>query len=303
MEVVMWLRLALLFVVIGCSSPDPALPPDGDPPDAAGPPPPDAGPCAYLERRYGASDLVEERDVGYAVVTDAYGTHDLALDLMRPRDGGLRPAIVWMHGGFFRVGQRGDMSEYVLESASRGYVAATISYRLRASDNPQATYQEKLRAAQSDAQAAVRWLRANAAAYEIDPDRIVFGGFSAGGLSALALGYDYDTIGDADDNQANPGFSSRAQAIITLDSMNPNATMLPGDPPFAVFRATVTTGGEDEDVADAAQEMMIDLAESVGVAYRFTPVEGAAHADLDDPAFSPFIAAGAAGFLCDVLPR
>jgi len=101
------------------------------------------------------------------------GTH-LQLNLARPKAGdGPFPAVLCIHGGGFRAGKRESHDALCLKLADRGYVAATITYRLAP--------QHKFPAAVHDTKAAVRWLRANARAYKINPDKIGVTGNSAGG--------------------------------------------------------------------------------------------------------------------------
>lgn len=107
------------------------------------------------------------------------GTH-LQLNLARPKAGdGPFPAVLCIHGGGFRAGKRESYDALCLKLAERGYVAATITYRLAP--------QHKFPAAVHDAKAAVRWLRANAKAYKINPDKIGVTGGSAGGHLAQFL--------------------------------------------------------------------------------------------------------------------
>lgn len=105
----------------------------------------------------------------------------LQLDLARPKTGtGPFPAVLCIHGGGFRAGNRQSYDGLCLKLAGRGYVAATITYRLAPKyPFPAAIY---------DTKAAVRWLRANAKKYNIDPERIGVTGGSAGGHLAQFLG-------------------------------------------------------------------------------------------------------------------
>ena len=118
-----------------------------------------------------------ERDIEYANPQD---TH-LQLDMARPKEGqGPFPAIVCIHGGGFRAGTRDGYDKTCLMLAEHGYVAVTITYRLAPA--------HQFPAAVLDCKAAVRWLRANAAKYRIDPARIGAMGGSAGGHLAQFLG-------------------------------------------------------------------------------------------------------------------
>ncbi|HXI50161.1 MAG TPA: alpha/beta hydrolase, partial [Candidatus Saccharimonadales bacterium] len=105
----------------------------------------------------------------------------LQLNLARPKTGhGPFPAVVCIHGGGFRAGTREGYDQLCVTLAQNGYVAATITYRLSPA--------YRFPAAVHDSKAAVRWLRANAAKYQIDPKRIGATGGSAGGHLALFLG-------------------------------------------------------------------------------------------------------------------
>ncbi|HEY4311843.1 MAG TPA: alpha/beta hydrolase [Pirellulales bacterium] len=105
----------------------------------------------------------------------------LSLDMAHPKDGqGVRPAIVCIHGGGFRAGNREHHDALCVKLAERGYVAVTPTYRLAP--------KHQFPAAVHDVKAVVRWLRANAGKYGIDPTRIGATGDSAGGHLALFLG-------------------------------------------------------------------------------------------------------------------
>ena len=106
----------------------------------------------------------------------------LEMDIVRPRESAnaLRPAVLLIHGGGFRAGTRESYLPMAVRLAERGYVAATASYRLAP--------RNQFPAAVHDVKAAVRFLRANASKYGIDPERIGAMGGSAGGHLALFLG-------------------------------------------------------------------------------------------------------------------
>lgn len=113
-----------------------------------------------------------------------YGSGDgekLHLDLAYPTKGeGPFPAVVCIHGGGWRGGDRSMFRPLVKQLADRGYVAVTVQYRFAP------TY--KFPAQVEDVKCAVRWLRANAEKYKIDKDRFGAIGGSAGGHLALMLG-------------------------------------------------------------------------------------------------------------------
>src|SRR5260221_1574339 len=125
------------------------------------------------------ADIVFEEGIEYANPDDQH----LKLNLARPKDvkpDEKLPAVVCIHGGGFRAGDRKGWDAFCRKLADRGYVAVTVTYRLAPKYQfPAAVY---------DVKAAVQWLRANAAKYRIDPARIGVTGGSAGGHLAQFLG-------------------------------------------------------------------------------------------------------------------
>jgi hypothetical protein len=107
---------------------------------------------------------------------------DLALDFYQPvGDTELhRPLVMWIHGGGFTHGANmgPDLTAAMEEFVGRGYVLASIRYRLNG--NPLT--------ATADAQSCIRFFRKNAAKYRIDPNRIISCGSSAGGITSQMLG-------------------------------------------------------------------------------------------------------------------
>ena len=133
------------------------------------------------------------------------GQH-LQLDVARPAKGdGPFPAVLCIHGGGFRAGDRHGYDGLCLRLAQQGYVAATVEYRLAPK------YQ--FPAAVFDCKAAVRWLRANAAKYHIDPERIGVTGGSAGGHLAQFLGVTND-VKKFDGDDGNPDQSSQVVCVV-----------------------------------------------------------------------------------------
>ncbi|MDP6443970.1 MAG: alpha/beta hydrolase [Pirellulaceae bacterium] len=106
------------------------------------------------------------------------------LDLARPKERGdqPRPAVVFIHGGGWRNGDKrtGYFLQGSLDYASQGYVCITINYRL--------VDEAPFPACLEDCKCAVRWLRAHAEKYNIDPDRIGGYGNSAGAHLVSLLG-------------------------------------------------------------------------------------------------------------------
>jgi acetyl esterase/lipase len=140
---------------------------------------------AYPPRRIGfPGGVTGFPDLVYETVP---GFRPLHLDLYRPADGPdktLHPFVVYVHGGGWMGGhtrQSGAFTRWpdVLAAlAARGYVVASVEYRLSS--------EARFPAAQQDVKAAIRWLRSQASTYHIDKTRGLIWGASAGGqLAAL----------------------------------------------------------------------------------------------------------------------
>lgn len=129
-------------------------------------------------------------------ITMANGAEDSAIPA---------PVVVLIHGGAWIGGNRAMMAPFVKPFADQGFVVANISYRLA----PKHKYPAFL----NDAQTAVRFLRENAAKYNIDPKRIGACGASAGGHMALILGM-RETIDPKPTEYAK--HSSKVQCVFNL---------------------------------------------------------------------------------------
>jgi acetyl esterase/lipase len=152
----------------------------------------------------GTVQAVIQADLVYARV----GGTSLRLDLYTPSGGpsGL-PTLLYLHGGGWAVGDKSDAAvERLMPIVANGLAVASANYRLV----PSVRYPAPVH----DVKAAVRWLRANASGYGLDPDRIAIGGVSAGGhlasLTALTAG-DAQLEGDVGDHV---GVSSAVSAVV-----------------------------------------------------------------------------------------
>jgi acetyl esterase/lipase len=130
--------------------------------------------------------------LNYPYINEAATTvQNLVMDLYQPQGDTFsnRPAIIFAHPGGFVTGNRtvDDMVAFCDTFARKGYVTATIDYRqgLEVLDNPDLHYQRGAYRGIQDGRTAVRFLRANATQYGIDPDRIYFAGSSAGAFIAI----------------------------------------------------------------------------------------------------------------------
>jgi acetyl esterase/lipase len=248
--------------------------------------------------------VVAHRDLAYA----PGGHKRQKLDLYLPRDAGSLPLIVWIHGGAFRMGSKEDRIPF--EMLEQGYAIASLNYRLS---------QHALFPAQiEDCKAAVRWLRAHADTYGLDPLRFASWGESAGGHLAAMLG----TAGHERRFEVGEHLehSSRVQAVLdffgptdflqmdahrlpegmvhdTADSpesqlvggpiqelpaevarANPVTYVTPQAPPFLIVH-----GDRDPLVPYHQSSLLVAALEAAGVPVTFYTVVGAGHGGFDDP--------------------
>lgn len=132
---------------------------------------------------------------------------DLKLDLVMPRTGGPFPALVTIPGGGWEwIAQPESMLILDELLAERGFAAAEVLYRLAPRDRFPAQIE--------DCKAAVRWLRANAARYNLDPERIGALGFSSGAQLACLLGVTRPPDG-LEGEGGHPEQSSRVDAVVS----------------------------------------------------------------------------------------
>jgi acetyl esterase/lipase len=243
--------------------------------------------------------------------------HALHLDLYVPKGAtGPLPLVMWVHGGGWLAGDRSD--GFFLPVVKSGFAVASIDYRLsQVAIFPAQIY---------DCKAAVRWLRSNAAKYNINPNKIGAAGASAGGHLVALLG---TTNGDPqlEGDEGITGVSSDVQAVVDyfgptdftaikqdatpeqLRNLNDPVTRLFGGPVFdhmdlarlASPMAHVSSkacpffivqGDQDNIVPPSQSVHLNDALKKAGVSSELVIVKGAGHG-FDDPASY----AAAIGFL------
>jgi acetyl esterase/lipase len=173
--------------------------------------------------------------------------------------------VIEIHGGGWQSGHRDVNRSRNL--AEQGILIASIDYRL--------STQAPFPACLHDAKAAVRWLRANARQYGVDPDRIGVWGYSAGGHLAALIGTTGD-LPELEGQSGSPDVSSRVQAVLTeaggTDLFDPDWEGSDG-PSQAV---TQLLGGRARDRADLAR-----LADPVAHIREGVPPFFISHAERD----------------------
>lgn len=122
---------------------------------------------------------------------------DLTMDIYLPNDkkDALRPLLVLIHGGAFFNGDKADLGFpiWAHNFASRGYVVASVNYRLGFKKNLASVKRAGFYAVQ-DVDAAIRYIIHNKEIYGVDPNRVFLAGTSAGGITALNVAF----MGDED---------------------------------------------------------------------------------------------------------
>jgi acetyl esterase/lipase len=235
------------------------------------------GPAPLRYRDQVFTNVAKTADITYGSAPDAEGTQQsLELDMYQPQGDTVtsRPAIVWVHGGGFSFGDK-TSPEIVDEAttfAKKGYVTVSIEYRLRqpgcVGPAPPGWCAAAILDARHDAQAAVRFLRANRVTYGVDPTRIGIGGSSAGAITALNVGFNPDDPGTS----GNPGPSSAVRGAVSLSGGLLGGTAEKSDAPILLFHGT-----DDSLVPYALATRTIDLAREAGIAAFLITWEGEGH--------------------------
>lgn len=138
------------------------------------------------------------------VVYGTGGGQELKLTLILPKAEAteLRPGVMFYHGGGWKGGGPNQFYPQAFRLAQLGYVCASARYRML----PEWTFP----ACVEDAKCALRWFRANAAKWHLDPDRIAASGGSAGGHLAAMVAYSDGMEGDG----GNPSVSSKVKCLV-----------------------------------------------------------------------------------------
>ena len=244
------------------------------------------------------------RDIAYVT-----GGHERQkLDLYIPNEGENLPLIIWVHGGAWLGGSKERYAP--MEYLKSGYAGASINYRL----SQHAIFPAQI----EDVKAAVRWIRANAETYRLDPNRFAAWGSSAGGHLVAMLG----TAGDITEFEVgeNLEVSSQVQAVVDYfgptdflqmdthrlpdglvhDAPDSPESKLVGGPiqahKYRVARANPITyvskadppiliihGDQDKLVPYHQSVLLKEALEAVGAPVEFYRVEGGGHGWFKDP--------------------
>ena len=154
------------------------------------------------------ASVIEKKEIVYCTI----GSRSLKLDAFYPKKNKKRrTAIIILHGGGWRTGNRTQHYPLAQKLASLGYVCFTIEYRL----STEALYP----AAVYDVKTSIRWVHEHAGEYNVDTSRIVVLGFSAGGELAAFMGATNTMNKFEGNNNCQPNSSSFVHAVIDIDGI------------------------------------------------------------------------------------
>lgn len=264
----------------------------------AGAAPPECGPRGEAPDPPGVEVI---RDVEFGVG----GGRPLRMHILRPANSpqGPLPVVVWIHGGGWSSGDHQTGFQMLPHLVRRGYLGVSIEYRL----SGEASFPAQI----EDCKCAIRFLRAHASDYQVDPERIGVWGGSAGGHLAALLGTSAG-VADLEGQGGWPEQSSRVQAVCdwfgptdflkmndggsrlnheAADSpeslliggpirespdqvarANPITYVDPADPPFLIMH-----GDRDELVPPDQSRRLVRALERAGVPVELVIVEGKGH--------------------------
>ena len=234
-----------------------------------------AAPQRYVDRVFDAVTVT--RDVAYGAAPDEHGARqELNVDVYRPTGDTLRtrPAIVLAYGGGFVGGNKADMAGMATAYARRGFVAMAIEYRMDEGAGfigypPTPGAITRILAATHDMQAAVRWARAQAGTYGIDPQRVSVGGYSAGAVMSLLVA----TMPDDPGSSGTPGVSSKVCTAVSLAGAGEPALVDAGDAGAIFFH-----GDQDRTVPYSAAVATWDAMEEAELPVATVTYPGVGHA-------------------------
>jgi acetyl esterase/lipase len=235
------------------------------------------------------------RDVTYCTA----GGVQLKMDIFPPTltQSGPAPVIMYVHGGSWQHGDKWEIGLAADQLAARGYLVTSINYRLA----PDYKWPAQI----EDVKCAVRYLRANAAKYNLDPNRIGAWGSSAGGHLVAMLGL----AGPGAGFEGNGGYQDQPSAVqAVVDMFGPSDLIafdldmfaqgvsrnvfgvLPGQPKDVLVRASPVTyvsedappfliiqGDKDRLVPPGQSQELYDKLKSAGATAQLVMVQNAGH--------------------------
>jgi PKD repeat protein len=249
------------------------------------------------------SDFINPRFANVNVTANiqyASGSSYYFLDLYQPvgDTNTSRPVIVWIHGGSLQTGTdktQGYIVTYCTDFAKRGYVCMAIDYRVRASSSYSCSTDKDwcklpaMREAATDTDLAFKWIRANAATYNINTNWMFVAGGSAGGMVAGNWAYVNGTnapalpattfnhhgiiaVGDLWGSSEFPKRWYMGVVNTNVDNVAPYHYLNCGAPPTVIIHGTADTTVPIQNSIDLSNQLA-----AVGVPLEFNKIQGAGH--------------------------
>lgn len=228
-----------------------------------------------------------------------------------------RPLIIFAFGGSFTAGfkESPDILTLCQEFAERGYVTATIDYRLNTGTVDSAAMLQAVVRAVQDVKACVRYFYKDARTtntYRVDTNHIFMGGTSAGAFIGIHMAYIPDiiglstwmkeiieSVGDLEGSSGNPGYPSRIHGVINLaGAIGDTSWIDPGEPPMVSMHGDedgtvpycseiINVSGSDIIVVDGSGTLKKRMA-NLGIYNPFYTWRGADHVPYVNPLPPPF---------------
>lgn len=211
--------------------------------------------CATTGRLPDSIEVLHDEEYG------RIGRRALHLEIARPKipPADPMPVLLWLHGGGWRQGSHRE--NYLSMLATNGYFTASVEYRLSGEAHWPAQIE--------DVKLAVRWLRAHAQRFHINPDRIGVVGISSGGHLAACLGT-MDASAGFDAAGGHTQFSSRVRAVVDLCG------------PVVFVRPVHLNGAKTDDAPVLVKLFGGTYREKTAAWHSASPIP---HASPDDPPF------------------
>jgi acetyl esterase/lipase len=165
-------------------------------------------------KKYPFIEIVKERKHNNLIsslnlVYNAIDSRELHLDAYYKKGIKIQPAVVLIHGGGWKSGDKSQMRIFAQEIAAKGYSCFAIEYRL----SPEAQYP----AAIFDVKNAIKYIKANAQKFNVDPYKVAVLGCSSGGQMAALIGTTNNNLDFESASMINENAS--VQAIIDIDGV------------------------------------------------------------------------------------
>lgn len=257
--------------------------------------------CAFAATSTMAQPLPTYPNLPYATV----GTQQLMLDLYLPTNATPPfPLVVHIHGGGWSGGSRYPIPAVPQQLLQNGFAVASVSYRLTSQAGQYGRGVSVTFPAQiHDVKGAVRWLRAHASEYNLDPARFGSFGTSAGGHLSALLGSSGNVASLEGDVGGNLGFSSRVQACgdyfgptdilhINLDVATPPGSTINHDAPNSPESRLVGWDGIGQGIGDIRANVANPAAPYPALVLACNRVNPISFVSADDPQY--FIGHGTA---------